>query len=170
MYQALLNQYLLLSQLKCSAYPWSHLSWRKEWDGVDGPLANCECPKLLSTKVRKCADATPTIHQVKLRKDVSTLSSMHMSVGVTDRPKAKLELVTYYKHTKINAHILFKECASSRIAWRKFMQQLSEELRAELMEGEGAAWQLAQGPSQQQKRLLQQILTRRQCQVHRDCT
>ncbi|XP_044062125.1 uncharacterized protein LOC122880764 [Siniperca chuatsi] len=33
--------------------------------------------------------------------------------------------------TGINAHILFKECTSSKIARRKFMQQLAEELRAE---------------------------------------
>ncbi len=59
----------------------------------------------------------------------------------------------------INAHILFKECTSSTIAWRKFMQQLAEELRAEFMEGKRAAQQVAQGPTQQQ------TPKRRQCQV-----
>ncbi|XP_073345276.1 uncharacterized protein [Pagrus major] len=65
----------------------------------------------------------------------------------------------------INAHILFKECTSSRIARRTFLQQLAEELRAEYMEGKGAARQSAQGGPPQQ----QQTQKRRQCQVRRNC-
>ena len=43
----------------------------------------------------------------------------------------------------INAHILFQECTSSRVARRKFLLHLAEELRAEYMEGKGAARQSA---------------------------
>lgn len=52
--------------------------------------------------------------------------------------------------TWLDAHILFQH---SKIAQRKFMQRLAEELRVEFMEGKRAAWQLAWGPSQQQKKL-----------------
>ena len=62
----------------------------------------------------------------------------------------------------INAHILFKECISSKIARRKFLQQLAEELRAEYIEAKRAARQLAHGGQQQTRK-------RRQCQVRKGC-
>ncbi|CAM4571152.1 unnamed protein product [Leuciscus chuanchicus] len=70
----------------------------------------------------------------------------------------------------INAHILFKECTSSKLPRRKFMQQLAEELRAQFMEEKGAVLQFqAQGSSQQQKQPPQQTPKRRQCQVRKSC-
>lgn len=40
----------------------------------------------------------------------------------------------------INSHIPYKECTSTKIARRKFMQQLAEKLRAEFMEGQLGSW------------------------------
>lgn len=68
----------------------------------------------------------------------------------------------------INAHILFKECTSSKIARRKFLLRLAEELRAEFMEGKRAASQLTQGPNQKNQPP-QLTPKRRQCQVRRIC-
>ncbi|XP_034735679.1 uncharacterized protein LOC117949486, partial [Etheostoma cragini] len=48
----------------------------------------------------------------------------------------------------INAHVLYKECTSSKIPRRKFLLQLAEELRGEFMEGKRAA---AHGAGQQQQ-------------------
>ncbi|XP_032364546.1 uncharacterized protein LOC116678920 [Etheostoma spectabile] len=66
----------------------------------------------------------------------------------------------------INAHVLYKECTSSRIPRRRFLLQLAEELRAEFMEGKRAAAHGA-GPQQQPPPHLAQ--QRRQCQVRRSC-
>ncbi|XP_029910704.1 uncharacterized protein LOC115361474 [Myripristis murdjan] len=68
----------------------------------------------------------------------------------------------------INAHILFKECTSSHIARRKFIQQLAEELRGQFME-EKRVHQLTQGPSQQRHQSPQPTPKRRQCQIRRSC-
>ena len=67
-----------------------------------------------------------------------------------------------------NAHVLFKECTSSKIGWSKFMQLLAEELKAEFIEGKHVALQLAQGP-QQQKQPPQQSPKWRQYQIWRSC-
>lgn len=43
------------------------------------------------------------------------------------------------------AHIVFKDCTSSKIAQRKIMEQQAEELRAEFMEGKRAAFAMCSG-------------------------
>ncbi|CAB1424951.1 unnamed protein product [Pleuronectes platessa] len=63
----------------------------------------------------------------------------------------------------INAHILFKECTTSKIHTRKFPLQLVEELRAEVMKTKAAA--SAQGPRQQQKQATQLTPKRRRTEL-----
>ncbi|XP_078116363.1 uncharacterized protein LOC144524169 [Sander vitreus] len=63
-----------------------------------------EQAELFSTKVLKCANATLTIYQGTLRKNVCILTSVHTSVGITDGPKAKPESVTY--NTKYGVDVL----------------------------------------------------------------
>ena len=120
-----------------------------------------------SCSAQRCwSDATLTVYQVKLRKNVCILSTVHTGVGTFSGAKAKPEsengkdvpdqmaraysvkdgkqrwpVAVFYNILDlagIRGHIAFKECTSSRRAQRKFLQQLSEELRAEYIKGKGA--------------------------------
>ena len=56
--------------------------------------------ELFNTKVLKCGDATLTVYQGKLRKNVCILSTMHTGVGTFSGAKAKPESVISHNNTE----------------------------------------------------------------------
>ena len=128
--------------------------WNSEWSC---PIQRC------------WSDVTLSVYQGKPRKNVCILSTVHTGVGTFSGVKAKQESVIYYNTTKYGVDVLDQMARAYSVkggtengpwwspwsGWdqcphfiqgalaagepREVLQQLAEELRAEYMEGKGAA-------------------------------